>query len=112
MNLTQYNALTGDTKLAAALAISMGWKRIQIASLVLVWDEHKPIEKEADETVPWRIFDPFSDASIPYGLPIGNYILSGDFAAFYFNETSVFNKSKNTRNRASIHSSRPYGTSR
>jgi hypothetical protein len=69
MNLTQYNALTGDTKLAAALAIAMGWKPHKRCMWwhsngnLIVWDEHfVSLGSKA------RIFDPFTDDSIPYGL--------------------------------------------
>lgn len=67
MNLTEYNAMPeGDLKLAVRLAVTMGWTRISTKSWhfpsVLVYDTFAPID------FGWRAFDPFTDASIPYGL--------------------------------------------
>jgi hypothetical protein len=70
MNLAQYNALTGDTKLAAALAIAMGWKVIKYDAFDGVHVANNSVLKN-DGTYyhDWfRIFNPFADASIPYGL--------------------------------------------
>jgi hypothetical protein len=65
MNLKQYNALTGDTKLAAALAIAMGWQ-VELRGVfdcVIVSDTNPDACGFA-----YKAFDPFSDDSIPYGL--------------------------------------------
>lgn len=65
MNLTEYNAMPeGDLKLAVRLAVTMGWTRLFILNglrgeFLNVFDE----EIHRNFT-----FNPFTDASIPYGL--------------------------------------------
>lgn len=62
MNLQQYNALTGDTKLAAALAIACGWYVHENLGIIYVFHPRGTIGEVG------LIFNPFTDASIPYGL--------------------------------------------
>ena len=68
MNLTEYNAMPdGDLKLAARTAVTMGWNvsTDYISGDLFVWDGNW------DEFSPYAVFydwNPFTDASIPYGL--------------------------------------------
>jgi hypothetical protein len=86
MNLEQYNALTGDTKLAAALAIAMGWEPQWIVYIVSWCANNIEVSQELDSGRSYRVFEPFADASIPYGL-IGRGVdsvighLDGGFSA-------------------------------
>jgi hypothetical protein len=67
MNLKQYNALIGDTKLAAALAIAMGW-RCSLAYSITKGAKCIFVEDPNIDGWACKKFDPFADASIPYGL--------------------------------------------
>ena len=69
MNLTEYNAMPdGDTKLAVRLAVTMGWEpgyfwRFDNGFMV------SQIAFKGKKQRWWRaVFNPFTDASIPYGL--------------------------------------------
>ena len=69
MNLTEYNAMPdGDTKLAVRLAVTMGWEpgyfwRFDNGFMV------SQIAFKGKNQRWWRtVFNPFTDASIPYGL--------------------------------------------
>jgi hypothetical protein len=72
MTPKQYNAMPeGDNKLAVRLAITLGWdvaRNFLDGQYVQVRD--KELQKERFS--PWVVFDPFTDASIPYGL-IGHH---------------------------------------
>jgi hypothetical protein len=69
MNLEQYNALEGDTKLAAALAIACGWQHIKAFGkyeIRVAYDDD--FFHQGVRLISWMRFDPFNDASITYGL--------------------------------------------
>jgi hypothetical protein len=68
MNLTQYNTMPeGDTKLAVRLAITMGWDWLACATTEC-W-----VYEILSGKVYSRKFNPFTDPSIPYGLPVSVY---------------------------------------
>jgi hypothetical protein len=99
MNLAEYNALTGDTKLAAALAIACGWRQVKafgLHEIRVAYDED--FVREGVRFISWYRFEPFADASIPYGLPIscvgGTHTLLGSYVASYCDQPNVINKSK------------------
>jgi hypothetical protein len=82
MTPKEYNAMPeGDTKLAVRLAITMGWPRVKtdFYGRVIVRDIDNDYYFYA-----WRIFDPFTDPSIPYGLPVDSVFMpcTNDYSAY------------------------------